>query len=305
MTTSDDFGLWPTPTSALAEKGIRTQEGAEREYERKGEGADLETVVKARPGLWPTPDASMASGGRTFKPGTVSETGKDLRTGRKRSVPLNAAVAGGLVSTSQPSAQLTLFAEDSPASRSARPGSDLARRTTELSGLKCSESFGKYLPDGSLVRMLLESSAWNSTRCYLTWKDSATPQKRLYFRLVPSMPHTDETEFGFLATATATANQLAPSMKKHPGVRRWMMPTPTASDHIERESTSAEKVNPLTGKSASPEWLAKRLADPKGKSLPMTGNQTESQPGSLNPQWVEWLMGFPAGWTDLEPSETP
>tara|TARA_Y100000593_G_C4064894_1_gene216236 strand:+ start:173 stop:505 length:333 start_codon:yes stop_codon:yes gene_type:complete len=22
--------------------------------------------------------------------------------------------------------------------------------------------------------------------------------------------------------------------------------------------------------------------------------------GQLNPQWVEWLMGFPAGWTDLE-----
>lgn len=25
----------------------------------------------------------------------------------------------------------------------------------------------------------------------------------------------------------------------------------------------------------------------------------------LNPQWWEWMMGFPAGWTDLEPSETP
>jgi hypothetical protein len=22
--------------------------------------------------------------------------------------------------------------------------------------------------------------------------------------------------------------------------------------------------------------------------------------GKLNPQWVEWLMGFPIGWTDLE-----
>jgi hypothetical protein len=26
--------------------------------------------------------------------------------------------------------------------------------------------------------------------------------------------------------------------------------------------------------------------------------------GSLNPTWVEWLMGFPLGWTDLGASET-
>ena len=27
--------------------------------------------------------------------------------------------------------------------------------------------------------------------------------------------------------------------------------------------------------------------------------------GQLNPTWVEWLMGFPTGHTDLQPSETP
>ena len=27
--------------------------------------------------------------------------------------------------------------------------------------------------------------------------------------------------------------------------------------------------------------------------------------GQLNPTWVEWLQGFPLGWTDLEDSETP
>ncbi len=27
--------------------------------------------------------------------------------------------------------------------------------------------------------------------------------------------------------------------------------------------------------------------------------------GVLNPTWVEWLMGFPLGWTALEPSEMP
>lgn len=27
--------------------------------------------------------------------------------------------------------------------------------------------------------------------------------------------------------------------------------------------------------------------------------------GQLNPTWVEYLMGFPLGWTDLNASETP
>ncbi len=31
----------------------------------------------------------------------------------------------------------------------------------------------------------------------------------------------------------------------------------------------------------------------KGEQLP------NAIGGALNPQWVEWLMGFPIGWTDL------
>lgn len=27
--------------------------------------------------------------------------------------------------------------------------------------------------------------------------------------------------------------------------------------------------------------------------------------GQLNPEWVEWLMGFPIGWTGLNALETP
>jgi hypothetical protein len=37
------------------------------------------------------------------------------------------------------------------------------------------------------------------------------------------------------------------------------------------------------------------------EAVAMHGNPT----GKLNPTWVEWLMGFPLGWTDLEDSETP
>jgi DNA (cytosine-5)-methyltransferase 1 len=27
----------------------------------------------------------------------------------------------------------------------------------------------------------------------------------------------------------------------------------------------------------------------------------EELTGPLNPEWVEWLMGWPLGWTDLKP----
>jgi len=38
----------------------------------------------------------------------------------------------------------------------------------------------------------------------------------------------------------------------------------------------------------------------EAKDLP---SQTQ-QAGQLNPSWVEWLMGWPIGWTDLKPLET-
>jgi len=39
--------------------------------------------------------------------------------------------------------------------------------------------------------------------------------------------------------------------------------------------------------------------------LPNAVKMAGDKAGSLNPTWVEWLMGFPTGWTDLKPSEMP
>jgi len=39
----------------------------------------------------------------------------------------------------------------------------------------------------------------------------------------------------------------------------------------------------------------------KEKDLP---SQLEVDGGQLNPTWVEWLMGWPIGWTDLNALET-
>ena len=88
--------------------------------------------------------------------------------------------------------QLTLFQEDSPASRSAAPGSAEAVKMTVSSGLKCCGLSRKSGQLGLLEKTLLGASTWRSTRCFLTWKVSATPAKRLLFRLVPSTLRTGE-----------------------------------------------------------------------------------------------------------------
>ena len=99
--------------------------------------------------------------------------------------------------------QLTLFQEGFLANPLAYPGSDEARKMTVSSGLKCSVLLKNSGPVGLLGKMLLGSSIWNSTTCFLTWKAKATKRGRLYFQLVPSTPRTDET--GFLLWPTPTA----------------------------------------------------------------------------------------------------
>lgn len=160
--------------------------------------------------------------------------------------------------------QLTLFPADSHASRSQKPGSAEARKMTATSGLRCcelSKSCGRL---GCLERMLLTSSIWHSTMCFLTWRLRATKQGRLWFQLAASELRTKDTD-----------------------LQSW--PTPTAMD--------------------AKRWLAKRYrkdaTGTRSMLLSQKVNYLAGGAGPLNPEWVEWLMGFPIGWTELSVSETP
>jgi len=75
---------------------------------------------------------------------------------------------------------------------------------------------------------------------------------------------------------------------------------------------------PLTAATASGSWPTPQANEdaagtPNGKMQRMLGNHPgirgetpeEWARGSLNPTWVEWLMGFPLGHTDLSVSVTP
>jgi hypothetical protein len=61
---------------------------------------------------------------------------------------------------------------------------------------------------------------------------------------------------------------------------------------------------PLTGVIGSGLWPTPRVSMAHGPSQREIA-ETSPTTGSLNPEFVEWLMGFPIGWTDLSLSGTP
>ena len=220
--------------------------------------------------------------------------------------------------------QLTLSVGGSPVNRSPLPGSAEARRMTVSSGRKCSELSEKSGPLGLLAKMLLESSAWHSTMCYLTWKPKATPRKRLYFQLRASAPRTGEIGHvlwvGTPEAANANHNIRSKRFRSktlNPVEFVQMWPTPTAMDakdsmatHLRADATPTRSIL-LSQKIAM--WPTPKARDWKGG----LGTDKERQHhdldkivlldapngGQLNPDWVEWLMNFPIGWTNLTSQE--
>jgi len=198
-----------------------------------------------------------------------------------------------------------LFAEDTLASLSALQENGVAQTMTAISGQKCLGLSKNLGPIGSLERMLLATSIWASTKCSLTWKQRATPQGRLLFQLVPSTLTTDGIESGLLHTPTATANQMAPSMNSG----WWRTPaanqggTPKALLEGKTTRPSGHKIQ-IRLQDQVKMWPTPTAHNAKETAAPSEHNRNTptlaaQAGGSLNPAWVEWLMGFPEGHTDL------
>tara|TARA_R100000458_G_C8268479_1_gene243306 strand:+ start:956 stop:1927 length:972 start_codon:yes stop_codon:yes gene_type:complete len=84
-------------------------------------------------------------------------------------------------------------------------------------------------------------------------------------------------------------------------VQKW--PTPTASD-VEggvAKDVQMENGNFFRENKKGERWGVKLRDAVNYSSLetPQAECQEEAPGGKLNPTWVEWLMGFPKGWTDL------
>lgn len=168
-----------------------------------------------------------------------------------------------------------------------------AQTTTVISGLRCLESLRRLNRSGLLAKTLLTSEVWTagiySPEYSLTWKMEGIARKYILFRLLAKERRTGGKGLGLLPTLKAGDGEFGlprtsgrpPEKSTHLATRlRYaILPTLTARDY------KSEKASPATM-----ERNSRPLSETFGA---ITGLK-------LQPEFAEWMMGFPPGWTELE-----
>ena len=207
------------------------------------------------------------------------------------------------------------FPAASPASPSPPRENGRVLRMNATCGRRCAALLPNCGPVGCLGKMLLASSIWGSTKRSLTWQKRDTLFSHSYFRLAASAHGMSASEL--LSSRLMFPTPLASDKntckdaanldvylsdngifrKKNRDGSIWSLSlsaavyylTPAASEGYR----STLKPTAFRGKSPSSNLSAQVIHQ----------EQPLSEKAALNPDWVEWLMGFPQGWTAVSSGE--
>lgn len=192
---------------------------------------------------------------------------------------------------------LTLSAEASHARTFPLPANEKdLRENDQLFGQKCFDSFAKLSPDGLWLKtsqgfsqVMVDGSSETYSE---TWPRQGMMRNGECYLRPEWEHHTLDGECLSWPTPRATEwKDARPSHKSRAKGKKYeglsgkvkMWPTPNSWD----------------GKRGP---MKKETAETAGHQISLN---TAVGSGQLNPTWVEWLMGFHLGWTDLSASETP
>jgi hypothetical protein len=187
----------------------------------------------------------------------------------------------------------TLSAVDIPVNHLVQQASDKEQTTQDTCGHGLEQPLASYDPDTQSWRMSEDISLWGDHKLLESLPKSGMTQNGVLYQQPEWAHHIDASESLSWPTprnCTAMAATITPESvwnpKRFPNletvVGRRLWPTPTANMSF---NPNAEWVNGR--RQEGPRGIGMTLKDAVGS-------------GQLNPTWVEWLMGFPTGWTDLE-----
>jgi hypothetical protein len=196
---------------------------------------------------------------------------------------------------------LTWFLAASRARTSALPAKAQASTESEAEcGATWRGSLARFDPDSRSWRTAQRSLLGDSGEVSVTWPNSGMTVDGQCWELPMSELPTSGTAFG------------------------WLLPTPCAWDMANRAETKNQYVTETgTVRRRNPDGSSSNLGlaasihrwpTPVSRMWKDAGHPSEFRRnevplaaqvgGALNPTWVEWLMGWPLGWTDLRPSAT-
>jgi hypothetical protein len=223
-----------------------------------------------------------------------------------------------------------------PANHSQLQATKKAKTTSGTSGRKRSNVFAMFDPDThswrtSQVCLILDTSAKSSLR----WPKQGSMQDGLCSEQTMWEPRTDAKGFGsernvWIGTPTASmtvrSEDFAEGRLPTPAEFVKMCKTPSAADaytgnmkkdefKFGNSGSLAQEVEsgflethrmwptPDTQNHRDGSKLRKdnNLAEGGRHGVSLHHAVHKEGGGSLNPTWVEWLMGWPLGWTDLKP----
>jgi hypothetical protein len=203
---------------------------------------------------------------------------------------------------------------DTPVSHSAPQENEEVKTTRATSGPTSETPLASYDPDTHCWRTCAVTFLWGDSPSLLTLPPSGMTQNGALFQQPRWEPITAATGSSSWPTPTAVTRPMEGNVRLYRA-------------KIEAGEMTEEEAEAILGKSV---WEAQGKISAVfptptyGKLAGGTGgmNQIEAlysdgkisaeerramragNGGKLNPRWVEWLMGFPLGWTDLEDSET-
>jgi hypothetical protein len=151
----------------------------------------------------------------------------------------------------------------------------------------------------------LEKTGNGLERYLQTWPRSGLMQSGIAYRLPPLVRRISGTAFSYWPTPNTPNGGRSPKEGTSPtGItpdgKKRQIGLGYAVKMVERQMWPTPTAMKKTGGAALCKWGGSGARSKLRQVV-----TPEELNGALNPEWVEWLMGFPIGWTDLQDSETP
>jgi hypothetical protein len=223
-----------------------------------------------------------------------------------------------------------------PANRSPKPGKGKAKKTRATSGPTSSTPFAQYDPATHSWKTCEATLLSDSETFSPTLPPAGILRNGRLFQRPRLAHHIAGIASSSWPTPTASDHIERKSTQQKEGsrhsltlpdaVKRW--PTPRSSAAMNEDISKIQErlqngapykakleesvairetwPTPCVGNGGSGHWhkIEKKYLEGKITHEEKMALQS-GRGGKLNPTWVEWLMGFPLGWTDLGDSETP